>query len=96
MMAYNLYRTAKAGQFEPDTEAQAAALEAGPRGAWQISFPSDARRQADVLHRAGDGGGAGRRHGRNYPDVSDPGQRAHHRQRETVHATRGLGPRPLL
>jgi cytochrome c oxidase cbb3-type subunit I/II len=27
MMAYNLYRTAKAGQFEPDTEAQAAALE---------------------------------------------------------------------
>jgi len=27
MMAYNLYRTAKAGQFEPDTEAQAPALE---------------------------------------------------------------------
>ncbi len=27
MMAYNLYRTAKAGQFEPDTEAQAAPLE---------------------------------------------------------------------
>ena len=30
MMAYNLYRTAKAGQFEPDTEAQAAALEKTP------------------------------------------------------------------
>ena len=30
MMAYNLYRTAKAGKFEPDTEAQAAALEKGP------------------------------------------------------------------
>jgi len=30
MMAYNLYRTAKAGQFEPDTEAQAAALEKVP------------------------------------------------------------------
>jgi cytochrome c oxidase cbb3-type subunit I/II len=27
MMAYNLYRTAKAGQFEPDTKAQAAPLE---------------------------------------------------------------------
>src|ERR1035438_9362157 len=27
LMAYNLYRTAKAGEFEPDTEAQAAALE---------------------------------------------------------------------
>ena len=27
MMAYNLYRTAKAGQFEPETEAQAPALE---------------------------------------------------------------------
>jgi cytochrome c oxidase cbb3-type subunit I/II len=27
MMAYNLYRTAKAGQFEPETEAQAAPLE---------------------------------------------------------------------
>jgi cytochrome c oxidase cbb3-type subunit I/II len=27
LMAYNLYRTAQAGQFEPDTEAQAAALE---------------------------------------------------------------------
>jgi cytochrome c oxidase cbb3-type subunit I/II len=27
MMAYNLYRTAKAGEFEPDTEAQAAPLE---------------------------------------------------------------------
>jgi cytochrome c oxidase cbb3-type subunit I/II len=27
MMAYNLYRTAKAGKFEPDTEAQAPALE---------------------------------------------------------------------
>jgi len=27
LMAYNLYRTAKAGKFEPDTEAQAAALE---------------------------------------------------------------------
>jgi cytochrome c oxidase cbb3-type subunit I/II len=27
MMAYNLYRTAKAGQFDPDTEAQAAPLE---------------------------------------------------------------------
>ena len=27
MMAYNLYRTAKAGQFEPDTEAQAAPIE---------------------------------------------------------------------
>jgi cytochrome c oxidase cbb3-type subunit I/II len=30
MMAYNLYRTAKAGQFEPDTEAQAAPLERTP------------------------------------------------------------------
>jgi len=30
MMAYNLYRTAKAGKFEPDTEAQAAPLEKTP------------------------------------------------------------------
>jgi len=30
MMAYNLYRTARAGQFEPDTEAQAAPLEKAP------------------------------------------------------------------
>ncbi len=30
MMAYNLYRTAKAGQFEPETEAQAPALEQAP------------------------------------------------------------------
>jgi len=33
MMAYNLYRTAKAGQFEPDTEAQAAPLEKSPAAA---------------------------------------------------------------
>jgi len=32
LMAYNLYRTAKAGQFEPDTEAQAAALAKAPVG----------------------------------------------------------------
>jgi cytochrome c oxidase cbb3-type subunit I/II len=35
LMAYNLYRTAKAGEFEPDTEAQAAPLEktsAAPHG----------------------------------------------------------------
>jgi len=30
MMAYNLYRTAKSGVFQPDTEAQAAALEKAP------------------------------------------------------------------
>ncbi len=30
MMAYNLYRTAKAGQFEPDVEVQAPALEKTP------------------------------------------------------------------
>ena len=30
MMAYNLYRTAKAGEFEPETEAQAAPLERTP------------------------------------------------------------------
>jgi cytochrome c oxidase cbb3-type subunit I/II len=29
-MTYNLWRTAKAGQFEPDTEAQAAAIAKGP------------------------------------------------------------------
>jgi cytochrome c oxidase cbb3-type subunit I/II len=33
MMAYNLYRTAKAGKFEPDTEAQAPALEKTPEAA---------------------------------------------------------------
>jgi len=32
-MAYNLYCTAKAGQFEPDTEAQAPALEKAPEAA---------------------------------------------------------------
>jgi cytochrome c oxidase cbb3-type subunit I/II len=39
MMAYNLYRTAKAGQFEPDTEAQAPALEkisAAPLGKYSF------------------------------------------------------------
>jgi cytochrome c oxidase cbb3-type subunit I/II len=38
MMAYNLYRTAKAGQFEPDTEAQAAALEKAPVVAGKSAF----------------------------------------------------------
>jgi cytochrome c oxidase cbb3-type subunit I/II len=38
MMAYNLYRTAKAGQFEPDTEAQAAALEKAPVVASKSAF----------------------------------------------------------
>jgi cytochrome c oxidase cbb3-type subunit I/II len=38
MMAYNLYRTAKAGQFEPDTEAQAAALEKTPVAAGKSAF----------------------------------------------------------
>jgi len=38
MMAYNLYRTAKAGQFEPDTEAQAAALEKAPVAAGKSAF----------------------------------------------------------
>ena len=38
MMAYNLYRTAKAGQFEPDTEAQAAALEKVPVVAGKSSW----------------------------------------------------------
>jgi cytochrome c oxidase cbb3-type subunit I/II len=33
LMAYNLYRTAKAGKFEPDTEAQAPALEKAPETA---------------------------------------------------------------
>src|ERR1019366_9883572 len=33
LMAYNLYRTAKAGKFEPDTEAQAPALEKAPEAA---------------------------------------------------------------
>jgi cytochrome c oxidase cbb3-type subunit I/II len=38
MMAYNLYRTAKAGQFEPDTEAQAAALEPAPAVQGKLAF----------------------------------------------------------
>jgi cytochrome c oxidase cbb3-type subunit I/II len=38
MMAYNLYRTAKAGHFEPDTEAQAAALEKNPAIHGKLSF----------------------------------------------------------
>ena len=38
MMAYNLYRTAKAGQFEPDTEAQAAALEKAPVATCKSAF----------------------------------------------------------
>jgi cytochrome c oxidase cbb3-type subunit I/II len=38
MMAYNLYRTAKSGVFEPDTEAQAAALEKAPVVAGKSAF----------------------------------------------------------
>jgi cytochrome c oxidase cbb3-type subunit I/II len=38
LMAYNLYRTAKAGKFEPDTEAQAAALEKTPAVHGKLSF----------------------------------------------------------
>jgi cytochrome c oxidase cbb3-type subunit I/II len=38
MMAYNLYRTAKAGEFEPDTVAQAAALERDPVVQGKLSF----------------------------------------------------------
>ena len=38
MMAYNLYRTAKAGKFEPDTEAQAAPIEKAPVAAGKTAF----------------------------------------------------------
>ncbi len=38
MMAYNLYRTAKAGKFEPDTEASAAPIEKAPAVHGQSSF----------------------------------------------------------
>jgi cytochrome c oxidase cbb3-type subunit I/II len=74
MMAYNLYRTAKAGQFEPDTEAQAAALEKAHGCRRQIHLPPDARRQAALLHRACHGFNSRRRFGGNCPDVSRPGK----------------------
>jgi len=38
LMAYNLYRTAKAGQFEPDTEAQAPALEKAEAAHGKLAF----------------------------------------------------------
>ena len=38
MMAYNLYRTAKAGKFEPDTEAQAAPIEKAPEAHGKSTF----------------------------------------------------------
>jgi cytochrome c oxidase cbb3-type subunit I/II len=38
MMAYNLYRTAKAGQFEPETEVQAPALEKTPEPQGKYAF----------------------------------------------------------
>ncbi|MEI6075471.1 MAG: cytochrome-c oxidase, cbb3-type subunit I [Verrucomicrobiota bacterium] len=38
MMAYNLYQTAKAGKFEPDTEAQAAPMEKAPASHGKTAF----------------------------------------------------------
>ncbi len=38
MMAYNLYKTAKAGKFEPDTEAQAAPMEKAPASHGKTAF----------------------------------------------------------
>ncbi len=38
MMAYNLYQTAKAGVFEPDTEAQAAPMEKAPVAPGKTAF----------------------------------------------------------
>jgi cytochrome c oxidase cbb3-type subunit I/II len=60
MMAYNLYRTAKAVQFEPDTEAQAAPLEKAP-GRRQIRVGTGCSKASRCSSPCWRGGGAHRR-----------------------------------
>jgi cytochrome c oxidase cbb3-type subunit I/II len=96
LMAYNLWRTAKAGKFEPDTEAQAAVARSPrpPRKTRSSLQASLARSQADLLtvlaswrwHR---------RVGRDRSDVSHQEQRSDHLQREALHAVGSAGARHL-
>ena len=85
LMLVNLYKTAKAGQFIGDQEAQAPAvnttaaresMKLGHR--WLEGVPV-------TFHRPGPVRRSGGRADRDHPDVSDQGERAHHRQRQALH-----------
>ena len=91
LMAFNLYKTAKSGEFVPEQEAQAAPLtrEAAKRG--PPLGPSLAGSQAVDLHGADAGGGADRRDGRDHPHVDREAKRAHDRFGEALHGARSAG-----
>ena len=95
LMAYNLYRTAKAGQFVPEERGRRPSPDHAPQAAARRTglHPSLARRPSRCSSRCWPlvavliGGMV-----EIIPMIVDQGERAHHLQRETLHAAGSAGP----
>ena len=96
LMAYNLWSTARAGQFVPEEEVQAVSYRSQPVAHGDPAFSHRwLESKPMLLTGCALDRRSHRRHDRDHPDDCDQGKRSHHFQRQTLHAAGIAGPRHL-